>query len=230
MRNRLIFGCFLVLLLFVATPFSSAQSVKTIQSRGPMFITSLSFHQGITRIPWEVKPGEEEHVNNLREINISLINASQFMGFQFSPYFALGLGLGFEYWTVFNSNAFVPVYADLRFNMTSGKIAPHAYVNLGYGTRWYFDSKPYKATTGNNYDYVIHGATSGVMGEIGFGVKANVGHSTAIVITASGKVQDSSLRYYGGAAPPSQSMKPLLVDKYSNCIYIFAGLKVGVIF
>jgi len=228
MKSRLVFCCFLVLLFFVMAPFSSAQSVKTIQSKGPMFITSLSFHQGITRIPWEIKPGEEEKIKNLKKVNISLINVSQFLGYQFSPYFALGLGLGFEYWTV--NNAFVPVYADLRFNMTSGKIAPHAYINLGYGNRWHINSKPYQAATGNNYDYVIHGATSGVMGEIGFGVKANVGHSTAIVITASGKVQDSSLRFYGGATPLSQSMRPMLVDSYSNGIYLFAGLKVGIIF
>ena len=228
MKNKLIFACFLVLMLFVAIPCSSAQGVKTLQSRGPMFITSLSFHQGITRIPYDVKPGEEGFTQNYKKISISLIDVSQFLGFQFSPYFALGVGIGFEYWTV--KNAFVPVYADLRFNMTNRKIAPHAYINLGYGNRWYIDSKPYKATTGNSNDYVIHGATSGVMGEVGIGVKASVGYSTAIVITASGKIQDSALRYYGGAAPPSQSMKPLLVDSYSNSMYVFVGLKVGVVF
>ena len=55
-------------------------------------------------------------------------------------------------------------------------------------------------------------------------------YSSAIVITASGKVQDSSLRYYEGNNPPSQSMKPLLVNEYSNGLYIFAGIKVGVVF
>ncbi|MCL2132066.1 MAG: hypothetical protein FWH36_06410, partial [Lentimicrobiaceae bacterium] len=100
----------------------------------------------------------------------------------------------------------------------------------GYGNRWHIDSRPYKATTGNSNEYIIHGATSGVMGEIGFGVKANVGYSTAIVITASGKVQNSALRYYGGSNPPSQSMKPLLVDENSNGMYIFAGIKIGVVF
>ena len=230
MKNRLVFGCILVVMVFVAAPFSSAQSLKTLRSRGPMFITSLSFHQGITRLPSNMESGQDGLTKNYKKASISLINASQFMGFQFSPYFALGLGVGFEYWTVSGGNAFVPLYADLRFNMTSGKIAPHAYVNLGYGNRWHIDSRPYKATTGNSNEYIIHGATSGFMGEIGIGVKASVGYSSAIVITASGKVQDSSLRYYEGNNPPSQSMKPLLVNEYSNGLYIFAGIKVGVVF
>jgi hypothetical protein len=223
MKNKLIFGCFLVLLFFVATPFSSAQSVKKLQSSGPMFITSLSFHQGITRIP----TGDEDRMKGYKKANISLINASQFLGFQFSPYFALGLGLGFEYWTV--KNAFVPVFADLRFNMTDGKIAPHAYINLGYGNRWHMDSRPYKATTGNTNEYIIHGVTSGVMGEIGLGIKASVGYSTALVITASCKVQDSALSYYEGT-DLSQSMKPMIINKKSNSMYLFAGLKIGVVF
>ena len=228
MKNKFIFGCFFVLMLFIATPFSFAQSVKTIQSRGPMFITNLSFHQGVTRITYNVLPGEEDKVkNNKRASNISLICVSQFMGFQFSPYFALGLGVGFDYWTV--KNAFVPIYADLRFNMTDRKIAPHAYINLGYGNRWDISSVPYKATTGNNNDYIIHAATSGVMGEIGLGVKANVGYSAAIVITASCKIQESALRSYEGPLL-SQSMKPLLVDTYSSGMYLFAGLKIGVVF
>lgn len=228
MKNRLIFGFLLALMLFIAVPFSFSQSVRTIQSRGPLFITSLSFHQGITRIPYNVVPGEEGLVKNYKTAsNISLIGASQFMGFQFSPYFALGLGVGFDYWTV--KNAFVPVYADLRFNMTDGKFAPHAYINLGYGSRWHFDARPYKATTGNNNDFIVHAATSGVMGEIGLGVKANVGYSTALVITASCKVQESAMRSYEGTLL-SQGMKPLLVNTNSDGLYLFAGLKIGVIF
>ena len=230
MKDKLISCCFLVLMLFVAVPFTSAQSLKTLKSKGPMFITSLSFYQGITRMPHNVLPGEEGLTKNYKKTNtISLINGSQFMGFQFTPYFALGLGVGFDYWTVEGGNAFVPVYADLRFNLTDRKIAPHAYLNLGYANRWYITSKPYKISTGNTTEYIIHGATSGFMGEIGFGVKASVGYSTAIVITACGKVQESTMRYYEGI-PPMQSMKPLLVNASSTGLYLSAGIKVGVVF
>ena len=228
MKNRLFFCCSLVLMLFIVTPCAFSQGVTTIQSRGPMFITSLSFQQGITRIPYNVLPNEEGLIKNFKTTTkISLMSVSQFMGFQFSPYFALGLGVGFDYWTV--NNAFVPIYADLRFNMTSGKIAPHAYINLGYGNRWHIDSKPYKATSGNSNNYIIHATTSGIMGEIGLGIKANVGYSTAIVITAFCKAQDSALRYYEGTSL-SQSMTPLIVNKDSRGVYLFAGLKVGVMF
>ena len=229
MKNRLIFCCLFVLIGFASVSFSSAQGVKTLQSRGPMFITSVSFNQGITRIPYNVLPGEEGMKKNLykKTSQISLIGASQFMGFQFSPYFALGLGLGFEYWTV--NSAFVPIYADLRFNMTDGKFAPHAYINLGYGNRWFFDSKPYKATIGNSNDFIIHAYTSGFMGEVGLGIKASVGFSNALIITATCKVQESALRYYEGSAP-SQSMGPLLVNTNANGLYLSAGIKVGVVF
>jgi hypothetical protein len=101
---------------------------------------------------------------------------------------------------------------------------------LGYATRWHISSKPYKASTGNSNEYIIHGSTSGILGEIGFGVKANVGYSTALVITASVKAQETALRYYEGNVVPSQSMKPLLVNTDANSIYLFLGIKVGVMF
>ncbi len=228
MKNKFILFCFFLLGLFVIIPSSSAQQLKTIQSRGPMFITNVSFQQGISRFPYNVVPGEEGLIKNFKKANISLIGVSQFMGFQFSPYFALGLGIGFEYWTV--KNAFTPIYADLRFNMTKGKIAPHAYVNLGYAVRWYIDSKPYKASTGNSNEYIIQGATSGIMGELGLGVKASVGYSSSVVIAVCAKVQESAMRYYDGNTEPSQSMKPLLVNTNSNGLYLFLGLKIGFVF
>ena len=230
MKNKLAYCCLVVLMLFVAVPFSSAQSVKTLKSRGPMFITSVSFYQGITRILYNEDDSQSQEglIKNLKKTsNISLVNVSQFMGFQFSPYFALGLGVGFDYWSV--KHAFVPVYVDLRFNMTDRKFAPHAYINLGYGNRWNISSKPYKATTGNTNEYIFHAATSGFMGEIGLGVKVSVSYSSALLIAASCKIQDSALRYYEGSAP-SQSMKPLLVNTNANGLYLFAGIKLGVVF
>ncbi|MDR1459987.1 MAG: hypothetical protein LBI60_07210 [Bacteroidales bacterium] len=229
MNNKFISSGLFLLILLLVSPSVSAQQRQTMQTRGPMFITSLSFLQGITRLPYNMEKGEEGQIKNYKKINnISLINVSQFMGFQLSPYFALGLGVGFEYWTV--KNAFVPIYADLRFNITKGKVAPHAYLNLGYTNRWHIDSKPYKVSTGNSNEYVIHGASSGIMGELGFGVKANVGYSSAVVITASAKIQETAFRYYAGNTPLSQSMKPLIVNTNSSGMYVFLGIKVGFVF
>jgi hypothetical protein len=229
MNNRLIFWGSFLLILFMVISSASAQQRKAMQERGPMFITSISFHQGISRIPYNVVAGEEGQIQNHKKINnISLLNISQFMGYQLSPYFALGLGVGFEYWTV--KNAFVPVYVDLRFNVMRGRIVPHAYLNLGYANRWHISSKPYKVTTGNTNEYVIHGATSGIMAEAGMGIKASVGYSSAITITLSAKVQETAFRYYSGFTPLSQSMKPLIVNTNSNGMYLFLGIKAGFIF
>ena len=230
MRNKYIFFAGILVFLLIGNATLSAQSLRIIRDRGPMFITSVSFFQGIQRFPYNVIPGEEELLHNSirKNVNIPVISVSQFAGYQFSPYFALGLGLNFEYWTV--KNAFVPIYADFRFNMLKGKIAPHAYLHLGYSNRWHIDSKPYKVSKGNTNDYIIHGATSGVMGEIGLGIKASVGFSKAVVITASAKVQETALRYYSGNTDPSQSMKPLLVNANANGLYLFIGVKAGFVF
>ena len=229
MRSKYLYFVGILAFLLIGNFSLSAQSsLKIIRDRGPMFITSVSFFQGIQRFPYKVVPGEEDFLQNRKDISIPVVSVSQFAGYQFSPYFALGLGLNFEYWTV--KNAFVPIYVDLRFNMLKSKIAPHAYLNLGYATRWYIDSKPYKVSTGNSNDYIIHGATSGAMAELGLGVKASVGFSKAVVITASAKIQETALRYYSGNTDPSQSMKPLLVNTNANGLYLFIGVKAGFVF
>lgn len=226
MKHKYILVVILALTLSLSH-FSSSAQIRTIKDRGPLFISSLFFQQSVARIPYNVQPGEENAVHNMKRVNIPAFGFSQFAGYQFSPYIALGLGLNFEYWTV--KNAFLPIYADIRFNMTDGKIAPHAYINLGYAIRWHIDSKPYKTSFGTSSDYIIHGYTSGVIGEIGFGLKASVGYKSAIIITAFGKVQESALRYYVGDAP-GQNMKPLLVNTNANSLYIFVGLKAGFMF
>jgi hypothetical protein len=236
MKNKLILLLFTAVILCTAVSALSAQSLRTIQEKGPMFITSISFLQGLSRLPYNIQPGEEGLVKNNKNANIPLVSLSQCFGFKFTPYFGLGLGINFEYWTV--KNAFVPVYADIRFNMTKGKIAPHAYLNLGYASRWHINDKPYKASTGNSNEYIIHGATSGVMGEIGIGVKASIGRSSAMIITASVKAQETALRYYSDNTQGSQnsdntvsqSMKPLLVNTNANSVYLFIGVKAGFVF
>ena len=227
MRQKYILFIFFALTLSFSSFSLSAQGLRTIRDRGPLFISSLSFQQSVARIPYNVQPGEEYATYNMKKVNIPVFALSQFFGYQFNPYIALGLGLNFEYWTL--NNAFVPIYVDVRFNMTDGKIAPHAYIDLGYAIRWNIDSKPYKASFNNSSDYIIHGYTSGVMGEIGFGLKASVGYKSAVIITAFGKVQESALRYYSGDAP-GQNMKPLLVNTNANSLYIFVGLKAGFMF
>ncbi len=222
------------LLLISILPYSYSQRigqrVGDIKERGPLFITSLSFSQGIARIPYTVEEGENaESVDKLGK-GISNIAINQFMGYQFNPFVALGLGINFEYWTV--KNGFVPIYIDLRINMMRTRIAPHMYVNLGYANRWFFDSKPYKAANGNASDYIIHGAKSGLMGELGLGMKFTFAYASDLNVTIFSKFQESTYRYYSSedGSKPAQNVRPILVNTDRPSMYIFIGIKAGISF
>jgi hypothetical protein len=61
---------------------------------------------------------------NLPMFSIMLVN-----GYQFSPYFSMGFGVGAE---VSSKNIYnVPIYADLRAYFTATRFAP--FINLGFG-------------------------------------------------------------------------------------------------
>jgi hypothetical protein len=214
-------------MVVLAAEVSSAQSIKVLKTRGQMFITSASFFQSLTRRPYNVLPGTENAIYNGKKANFSDVAISQFLGFQFNPYLALGAGISFEYWT--NKSGFVPLYVDFRVNITEGKIAPHCYLNAGYAPRWSVDNHPYNISTGTGKMYAIHGYTSGWIGEIGIGIKASVSRASAVLITVSGKVQESSLRYHP-LPEPTQGIKPLLVNTDSHSLYFFVGVKAGFVF
>ena len=215
------------LIVAMTMQVSYAQGNKGLKTRGPMYITSAAFFQSLTRLPYNVEAGAEKAVHNGKKANFSNLTVSQFFGFQFNPYLALGVGVGFEYWTT--KSGFVPLYVDFRVNMTDKKMAPHWYINAGYASRWFVDSRPYKVSTGTGIMYGIHGYSSGFMGETGFGIKTSISRASALLITVSGKVQESALRYYSGPEP-TQWIKPLLVNTNSHGLYISVGLKASFVF
>lgn len=217
----------ILLMVVLTVQISHAQSLKVLKTRGPMYITSLAFFQGVRRIPYNIEPGTEHEKYNGKNANFSNITVSQFLGFQFNPYLALGAGVSFEYWTT--KSGFIPLYVDFRVNITDRKLAPHWYINAGFAPRWYVDSRPYKIATGTGSLYGIHGYTSGWIGETGFGLKASVNWASAILITIAGRIQESSLRYYTGPEPP-QGVKPLLVNTNSHSLYISVGMKASIVF
>ncbi|MCL2132443.1 MAG: hypothetical protein FWH36_08370 [Lentimicrobiaceae bacterium] len=220
-------GIFFMVVL--TAQISCAQTTKVLRTRGPMYITSASFFQSMTRLPYDVEPGRENAVENGKKVSFSTIAVSQFFGFQFNPYLALGVGVNFEYWTTKTGTGFVPIYVDFRVNMTDQKIAPHWYLNAGYATCWHIDSRPYAISTGAGRMLGIHGYTAGPMAETGFGLKASINSNSAFLVTVAGKVQESSLRYYSGPELP-QGTKPSLVNTNSHGLYISVGLKAGIVF
>ena len=70
MRNKHIFFAGILVFLLIGNASLSAQPLRVIRDRGPMFITSVSFFQGIQRFPYNVMPGEEQLLQNNKKMNI----------------------------------------------------------------------------------------------------------------------------------------------------------------
>jgi len=210
------------------TQMSHAQTNRVMKTQGPMYITSAAFFQSVVRLPDDVNAGEENLDYNGKKVNFSSIAISQFFGYQFNEYLALGAGISVDYWTT--KSGFIPLYVDFRVNMTDKKIAPHWYINAGYAPRFYVTGVPDKIATGTGAKmYGIHGYTSGWLGETGFGIKASISNSASLLVSISGKAQASALAYYSGVEPPLL-LKPLIVNTNSHSVYIFVGLKAGIAF
>ena len=214
----------LAVFCFIISLFTSnimAQPQSSRKSFGPTFITSPSFVNGIHHVTYDG--------NKVPSSSISIVGLSQFMGFQFSPYFMLGLGVSFDYWTK-PKNAFVPIYLDLRFNFMDHNISPHMYLNLGYASQWSVDSKTYSAYGINSDRYVLHGAKSGLMFESGIGVKAHASYSNAIILTFTAKVLESAIKYNNGESTSGGTQAKYLANTYENNWYVFIGVKAGIVF
>lgn len=210
----------LVCFIFPLTLQAQRRNTPGTKVTGPTYITSPVFLQGVGSI----KIGEKKFKNH-----ISIAGVTQFVGYQFSPYVAAGIGAGFEYWTNCK-NAFTPIYADLRINLGDAPMAPQWYLNVGFANRWYIDSKPYISDKqGNSTTYLIHGDRSGIMVETGLGIKAKVSKDVAILISGDVKFQESSVKYYEGDEQLT-NMKALLVNTSEHNWYVFAGIRAGIIF
>jgi hypothetical protein len=75
-------------------------------------------------------------------------------GYQFNPYFSLGLGTGLHYYYQERVNdVIIPVFADLRLNFANNKISPYIALGAGYS---------FEATTEFNGLGVFLNPTAGV--------------------------------------------------------------------
>ncbi|HOF15498.1 MAG TPA: hypothetical protein PLF32_02680 [Bacteroidales bacterium] len=211
-----------LILLFVFTSNSQAQTSHERKDWGPTFITSASFVNGIHKVT------SHGGINNIAN-KIPTVGISQFMGYQFSHYFMVGLGVSFDYWTK-PRNAFIPIYLDLRINMMNHDFSPHWYVNVGYGSRWNIDSKAQSAHGINTEKYVLHGAKPGIMLESGLGVKANASYSNAIILTFTMKAQESAVKYWDSSTGSGGTQEKYFPNTYENNWYLFIGVKAGITF
>ena len=174
-----------------------------------IYMTSLGYATGLGQIVLE-----QQTVQN-RNFNISV---NQLLGYQFNPYFQLGIGAGFDFW---RHTAFIPLYLNITVNMTDTKFVPVFYTNMGYSFKWYLSSIPEKMTR------VVHGTKSGPMGEAGLGLRVNINEKLSFLLAACYKVQYTDIRYTI-LAPGDPDFSAYSTNKSKNVLYHYAGVRVGI--
>lgn len=205
MRKQII----IISILFILSVIKiKAQERQIFREKGIQYISSLSFHNGIMAV--------ETPSLNLSN-NIPVFSVHQVVGYQLSPYFNIGMGLGFEKW---RKTAFIPMYADFRFNILRGRYSPHIMLNLGYSNKWYESPRP------DPTYMVIHGASSGLFFEGGLGFKAMFKESKGLFLAISYKIQETDIKFSDG-----ENLTPqLTTNKAIRVMYHFAGIRAGLLF
>ena len=115
------------------------QNRRPTPDRKFIYMTSIGYATGLGQIVLETQTVQNRNFN---------ISVNQLLGYQFNPYFQMGIGAGFDIW---RHTAFIPVYLNFTVNFTDTKIEPLFYANLGYSFKWYVSSVPEKM------DRVVHG-------------------------------------------------------------------------
>ena len=185
-----------------------AQRRKT-PDRKFIYMTSLGYATGVGQIELENKTVQNKNFD---------ISVNQLLGYQFNPYFQMGLGAGFDFW---RHTAFIPIYLNLTVNFTDTKIEPMFYMNTGYSFKWYVSSIPEKM------DRVVHGTKSGPMGEAGIGLRINLNEKLSMVIAACYKNQYTDIRYTI-LQPGEQDFSAYSTNSQKNVLYHFAGVRLGI--
>ena len=67
MRNKYILSVGILVFLLIGNASLTAQTLRVLRDRGPMFITSISFLQGVHRFPYGVVLGEETELKNRKK-------------------------------------------------------------------------------------------------------------------------------------------------------------------
>lgn len=186
----------------------NAQERQIFREKGVQYISSLSFHNGIMTV---------ETPSLKLSNNIPVFSVHQVVGYQLSPYFNIGLGLGFEKW---RKTSFIPLYADFRFNILRGRYSPHIMLDLGYSNKWYESPRP------DPTYMVIHGASSGLFFEGGLGFKAMFKESSGLFLAISYKIQETDIKY----SNEENEIPQLTTNKAKRVMYHFAGIRAGILF
>ena len=186
-----------------------AQNRRPTPEKKFIYMTSVGYATGLGQIVLE-----QQTVQN-RNFDISV---NQLLGYQFNPYFQLGLGAGFDFW---KHTAFIPIYLNITVNCTRTKFVPVFYANLGYSFKWYVSSVPEKM------DRVVHGTKTGPMGEGGIGMRIHLNEKVSLLLAACYKVQYTDIRYTI-LGPNDQDFSAFSTNNSKNVFYHFAGVRLGI--
>ena len=184
------------------------QNRRPTPERKFIYMTSVGYATGLGQIELENKTVQNKNFD---------ISVNQLLGYQFNPYFQMGLGAGFDFW---KQTAFIPVYLNLTVNFTDTRIEPLFYTNLGYSFKWYVSSVPDKM------DRVVHGTKNGPSGEAGIGMRINLNEKLSIVLAACYKIQYTDIRYTI-LKPNEQDHSAFSTNAEKDVLYHFAGVRLG---
>lgn len=212
--KRIIFTIIGIMLLAMTT---QAQRAQVQQERKFVYMTSIGYANGLGKIDLSDNAGGVLKTVYNKNPNFQV---NQLLAYQFNNYFYMGLGAGLDFWKY---TAFVPIYLNLSVNMIDRKIAPMAYVNLGYSFKWYLQSKPETMTR------VVHGTSSGPMGEGGLGIRLKFNNKVSLVIAGCYKAQYSDIRYTI-PVDGEQDFSAYSTNAVQKVLYHFAGIRVGVLY
>lgn len=201
----------IIILLSLLVTGGYAQHMRRTPERKFIYMTSVGYASGFGKIELENKTVANKNFN---------VSVNQLLGYQFNPYFQLGLGFGFDFW---KHTAFIPLYLNVTVNFTNTKIAPLFYANMGYSFKWYISSTP------EVMDRVIHGTMSGPMGEAGLGIRVKLNDKIAMVLAACYKNQYTDIRY-SVLQPDEPDLSAYTTNSRKAALYHFAGVRLGVQF
>lgn len=203
-------GIILILVLLFTLNGVDAQQGKKQQHAKFVYATSIGFSSGIGTLQYET-----HHLKN----ELPFFKIQQLLAYQFNNYVTAGLGGGIDIW---QKTAFIPLYGSLHVNFIDRRLVPFWFMNAGYAFKWYGSQLPDPTYR------VIHGATTGLHGETGLGLKINMNEKMAFMFSVNYTVQQSTIKYSTNGTDDTFSR--LYTNASKDLFYHFLGVKVGILY
>ena len=147
----------ILLSALLVTTAGQAQHRHPTPERKFIYMTSVGYATGVGQIKLEQQ--------TVKNINFD-ISVNQLLGYQFNPYFQMGLGAGFDFW---KHTAFIPIYWNFTVNFTNTKV------------------------DASNGRHVIHGTKTGPMCDTGIGLRINLNEKLSLLLAVCYKNQHSKI-------------------------------------